>query len=398
MKKILRFFTFFMGLTMSSLSPIRAEEIANGEFYFLFGYQKFIQREFNSALDSFQKAIDESQENDLLDKSRLYQSLTLAKLKRVKEASVVAANIGDSEFEKRDQLLFMRLKKFLGREYEEAKEAKIQKEIKKSRIKIALSPSLLSTSFSSELPRETSLQYGADLTFSRPQWNLSLFGALSSHAFKSTAENFNQSLINLIYSWEGTSANWIFHGGLIKSEVQDYNATTFGLGTIFKITESFHFGYDYMISSYPNSSLGAMTVNQANFLSDYWFVKSKESEVKFGLKSQTIKPISDTIQNDLSFIENKFYQSFLIELFARIESFEARTYYWTGEEVFGARQNGRQVFSYPEIHSGGLGTTLSFKTNESDKLHLSYLQEDIKIQTSKGQSSSLMAKYDYFFE
>ncbi len=398
MKKIFRFFTFFMGLTMSSLSPIRAEEIANGEFYFLFGYQKFIKREFNSALDSFQKAIDDSQENDLLDKSRLYQSLTLAKLKRVKEASVVAANIGDSEFEKRDQLLFMRLKKFLGREYEEAKEAKIQKEIKKSRIKIALSPSLLSTSFSSELPRETSLQYGADLTFSRPQWNLSLFGALSSHAFKSTAENFNQSLINLIYSWEGTSANWIFHGGLIKSEVQDYNATTFGLGTIFKITESFHFGYDYMISSYPNSSLGAMTVNQANFLSDYWFVKSKESEVKFGLKSQTIKPISDTIQNDLSFIENKFYQSFLIELFARIESFEARTYYWTGEEVFGARQNGRQVFTYPEIHSGGLGTTLSFKTNESDKLHLSYLQEDIKIQTSKGQSSSLMAKYDYFFE
>jgi hypothetical protein len=387
-----------MGLTMSSLSPIRAEEIANGEFYFLFGYQKFIKREFNSALDSFQKAIDESQENDLLDKSRLYQSLTLAKLKRVKEASVVAANIGDSEFEKRDQLLFMRLKKFLGREYEEAKEAKIQKENKKSRIKIALSPSLLSSSFSSELPRETSLQYGADLTFSRPQWNLSLFGALSSHAFKSKAENFNQSQINLIYSWEGTSANWIFHGGLIKSEAQDYNASTFGLGTIFKITESFHFGYDFMISSYPNSSLGAMTVNQANFLIDYWFVKSKESEVKFGFKTQTIKPISDTIQNDLSFIENKFYQSFLIELFARIESFEARTYYWTGEEVFGARQNGRQVFTYPEIHSGGLGTTLSFMTNETDKLHLSYLQEDIKMQTSKGQSSSLMATYDYLFE
>ncbi len=398
MKKILRFFTFFMGLTMSSLSPIRAEEIANGEFYFLFGYQKFIHREFNSALDYFQKAIDESNDSDLLDKSRLYQSLTLAKLKKVKEASVVAAHIGDSEFEKRDQLLFMRLKKFLGREYEEAIKAKIQREEKKSRIKIALSPSLFSTSFSSELPRETSLQYGAELTLSRPQWDLSFFGAMSSHAFKSSVENFNQSLLNLVYGWNGTSVDWIFHAGLLKSDVAAQNATTFGLGTIFKTTESFHLGYEYMISSYPDSSLGAMTVNQANFLIDYWFVKSKESEVRFGLNSQTIKPISDAIQNDLSFIENKFYQSFLIELFARIENFEARTYYWTGEEVFAARQNGRQVFTYPEIHSGGLGTTISFITNETDKLHLSYLQEDIKMQISKGQSSSLMATYDYFFE
>jgi len=398
MMKSLGFVLIFVFFTLCSCLASEENQAADAEFYFLFGYHQFIHREFKSAQESFHHAVKVSQEDEIRDQSRLYEALAQAKLKKNKDAAKTSAEITESNLEPKNQHIFSRLKKFLGQDYNEAVKAKIETEEKKSKIKIAFSPSVLSTSFGSESPRETSLQFGADLKLSRPRWNFSLFGSSSSHAFKTTSFNYDQKSLNFSYQRLGASFDWGAHTGFIKSATPSQNASHFGLMTKYHLLQNLDLGFDYTLSSYPQSDLEALSVNQGSFLVDFWFLRSSESEVKLSFNSLTIKPTSPMIQNDASFIDNKFYQSFFIELYARIESFHVRSYYWSGEEVFATRYEGRQVFTYPEIHTGGLGTTLSFEINDQDMLHLSYLQEDIKMQTKRSQSSSLMATYDYFFE
>jgi len=398
MKQWMLIFLFLVIAFFSSLK-VQAEEVpAVGDFYFLFGYQKLIHRDFSGALESFKQSSATAEEDALRDKARVYESLTLSKMKKHKEASIVAAEVNEENLDQKNQQIFKRLKVYLGENYLIAVKTKFEKEEKKSRVKISLSPLLLSTSYSTESPRETSLQYGADLIFSRPTWSISAFGSNASNSFKTTSKNFNQTIMNFAFRKVGQHFNWNIHAGLIKSELAAQNGNNLGLGSKIKATDYFNLGFDYSISNYPNSELGALSVHQANISFDFWFIKASESEVKMTLSSQTNKPLSEQIKNNLSFIENKFHQSFLLELLAKVESFQARTYYWSGEQVFALRDEGRLLFSYPEIHTGGLGLTLSFVMFEADHLHLMYFQEDIKMQTTRGQSSSLMAKYDYFFE
>jgi hypothetical protein len=398
MKQWMLIFLFLVIAIFPSLR-VHAEEIPSvSDFYFLFGYQKFIHRDFPGAFESFHQSSLTAEDDGLRDKARLYESLILSKMKKHKEASLIAAEVNEENLDETNQQIFKRLKGYLGENYLIAVKTKLEKEEKKSRVKISLSPFLLSISYSSESPRETSLQYGADLIFSRPTWSLSAFGSNASNSFKTTSKNFNQTIMNFAFRKIGQQFNWNIHSGLIKSEMAAQNGNNFGLGSKIRATDHFNLGFDYSISNYSNSELGTLSVHQANISFDFWFIKGSESEIKMTFSSQTNKATSEQIQNNSSFIENKFYQSFLLELLAKVESFQARTYYWSGEEVFALRNEGRLIFSYPEIHTGGLGLTISFEMFEADQLHLTYFQEDIKIQTTRGQSSSIMAKYDYYFE
>jgi hypothetical protein len=379
-------------------SPASSEETSNADFHFLFGYQDMLQKRYGASADHFYQAVKGSTNSTILNRSILYLGLSQSKLGNKNGAAFNAAYVDEDNLTGTDVELFKQLKNFLGSLYTQAHDAKVLATNLNDQINVWVLPYAGTSSYSALSLKDTASFYGVYGLIAKKDWSLSLSGEKFNLSFKDTTPAYTQTQAGFSINKLIGSGNLTLRYTQITSDSTEQSGIkVLGIGLGNWLTESTRFTLDYYNSSYPNSTLGSLTVDEVSTAIEQTFLNTPEYTFWAKLGDQALLAKAASISDKTSFISNKIYNRLFFDLNFRVLQFVSGFSVWQGTEAFGVRNDGNLIYSGTEEHIGGYSANLSYIFNLSSKLQLTYMKEKISIDSIKSESTTLIGMYTYYF-
>ncbi len=389
------FYIFFISLFLSFTSVWSStitdnNEIKNfdSDYYFLRGYQEFIDKNFDYAADLFYQSIQSGPRGSLLHRTYLYLSLCQFKLRDIKNSSINSSYIEDTFLNSKDLILFNRLKESLGDAYTKARSDKLLYDKIIERRYFFLNPYYGRSSFTGLPERDFAFFLGFGAGTIKKNVGFFLSGELLDLQSTQSQRSYEQKSFNFKTSFTNKKQDfyYLYFSGIQSPMKSQDGISVFGFGNDFKINNTINLFSELCLSSYPNFEIKALSIPQfiGGTLINIFSKNLKSFFFKFGFQVNQIPYFDDTN----STIKSGTHSKYFTELIFKLDELIITPGFWSGSESFGVRNQGALVYSGLEERLSGLSLKIDLPITKLLGVQLNYSSERIKMKENIGASQT----------